>query len=126
MDNVADIIYRGPWYKNRGILCLNLCLFIAIMTSSINGFDSSLLNGLQILPDWLAYFNHPEGAVLGVLGAAQNIGALVAIPLAPFATDGLGRRMTIFAGSLIMLGGVILQALSTHINHFIASRALSE
>ena len=73
----------------QGILALNLCLSLAILTSSVNGFDSSLLNGekmsryriaradpllgLQILPDWSGYFGNPSGSVLGLLSSAQNL-----------------------------------------------------
>lgn len=68
-----------------GILILNLYLLIPLMTSVINGLDSSLINGmyghrvmllslglwpcqspgLQISPDWQEYFHHPKGKTLG-------------------------------------------------------------
>ena len=64
---------------------LNIYLLIPIMTSVVNGIDSSNLNGLfssriqmqrmcwltlesqglQILPDWQEYFGHPRGLMLG-------------------------------------------------------------
>jgi hypothetical protein len=36
---VADLIHRGPWYKNRGIVMLNLCLALSLITSYTSGFD---------------------------------------------------------------------------------------
>lgn len=74
---VSDLIHRGAWYSNRGIVLLNLCLGLALITSTINGFDSSVLNGLQILPDWQTYFQNPGGTALGEwsLGAPPPSGA---------------------------------------------------
>lgn len=79
-----------------GILLLNMCLLLPLLTSSINGFDSSLVNGqlylimdctlylycvrwsgLQIVPDWKEYFHDPHGKALGLINSAQNVGALV-------------------------------------------------
>lgn len=64
---IVDFIHRGAWWRNRGpckfaissgqscsrceltgILLLNLCLLLPLMTSSINGFDSSLVNGQSL------------------------------------------------------------------------------
>jgi len=103
---------------------LNICLILPLLTSSVNGLDSSLVNGLQILPDWQEYFGNPTGKVLGLVNCAQNIGGLVGLPITPFASDNLGRRPTLFMGSVIMLGGVALQFASTTIQMFIAARVL--
>lgn len=55
----------------------------------------------------------------------KRTGALLALPIAPFASDKLGRRKTLFIGAIIMLAGVVLQTMSTDIVQFIASRGLS-
>ena len=65
------------------ILILNIYLLIPIMTSVVNGIDSSNLNGLspsrpksahvlsfrftglQVLPEWQNYFGNPQGWRLG-------------------------------------------------------------
>lgn len=65
---IVDFIHRGPWWRNKGapvhschafgcalinnvtgILSLNLCLILPLLTSAINGFDSSLVNGQYFL-----------------------------------------------------------------------------
>lgn len=56
MENIADVVWTGPWWKNKGIRTLNLCIAIVLMTSTINGYDSSVLNGIQIMPEWLDFF----------------------------------------------------------------------
>lgn len=36
-----------------------------------NGYDGSMMNGLQAVDNWQDYFGHPEGGLLGVsLGAS--------------------------------------------------------
>ncbi|TDL25883.1 general substrate transporter [Rickenella mellea] len=119
---IVDFIHRGPWWRNHGILILNLCLILPLMTSAINGFDSSLVNGLQIVPDWQKYFNYPEGKALGLINSAQNVGAIIGMPFTPLASDRLGRRAALFIGSFIMLGGVALQVAAQNVAMFIGAR----
>ncbi|CAE6478061.1 unnamed protein product [Rhizoctonia solani] len=119
-----DLVDDGPWWRNRGILLLNLSLLLALITSSANGFDSSMMNGLQIVPDWQYYFGNPSGSTLGMVNAVQNIGVLVALPMAPFVSDTFGRKKSLLTGAFIMLGGVALQAASTNIWHFVGSRGM--
>jgi len=121
---IVDFIHRGPWWKNRGIRILNLWLILPLLTASINGLDSSMVNGLQILPGWQDYFRHPSGKALGLISAAQVIGSIVGLPFTPYASDNLGRRPTLFIGSLLMLAGVALQSASTSMGMFIGSRGL--
>ncbi|KZS92517.1 general substrate transporter [Sistotremastrum niveocremeum HHB9708] len=121
---VVDLVHRGPWWRNHGIFMLNLCLALPLLTAAINGFDSSVLNGLMILPDWETYFHHPGGITIGFMTSAQNIGALLALPIAPFISDGLGRRRALFVGSTIMLAGVAMQSTTTGVPEFIAARGI--
>ncbi|KIK63084.1 hypothetical protein GYMLUDRAFT_163887 [Collybiopsis luxurians FD-317 M1] len=122
---VVDFIHRGHWWTNHGILLLNICLILPLLTSLVNGLDSSLVNGLQILPDWQEYFNFPKGQLLaGFINCAQNIGGLIGLPITPYASDNMGRRLTLILGSVIMLGGVALQFSATTIKMFIAARVL--
>jgi hypothetical protein len=63
-------------HRHSGILLLNICLILPLLTAWSNGLDSSLINGLQILPAWQEYFHWPNGKVLGLLNSSQNIGSL--------------------------------------------------
>lgn len=58
--------------------------------------------------------------------AVQNIGAFIALPIAPVISDQLGRRKGIFIGGIIILGGVALQCQSVNITQFIIARGLCE
>jgi MFS family permease len=117
-----------PWYRKRNLrrlyaLLLPTCIGIE-MTS---GFDSQMINTVQIAPTWQACkahalhgklllicsdFHHPHGALLGIISAAYNLGAVCSLPLVPYVNDRFGRRWAIFIGSWIMVGGSIVQALS--------------
>ena len=61
------------------------------------------MNGLQSLPQWQNAFNHPRSAMLGLLNAIQNIGALAGLPFAPYLADGMGRRVAVLLGAGIMV-----------------------
>ncbi|KIK10058.1 hypothetical protein K443DRAFT_81386 [Laccaria amethystina LaAM-08-1] len=121
-SSVVDFTDKGRWWKNRGIILLNICLLIPLMTSAVNGLDSSLINGLQILPGWQRYFHYPSGKLLGFINSAQFIGNLCGLPIAPFVSDIFGRRAGLFLGSLIMLAGVGLQTASANVATLIGAR----
>jgi MFS family permease len=57
-------------------------------------------------------FNTPKGALLGIISAAYNLGAVFALPLVPYINDRYGRRWSIFLGSWIMVVASLIQALS--------------
>jgi len=113
-----------PWYKNTRIIQLNLFVFLLLITSSTNGYDGSMMNGLQSIPQWESAFNYPSGGKLGLLNAIQNIGALAAYPFSPYVSDGLGRRPAIALGASIMIAATILQTASTSVGMFIGARFL--
>ncbi|KAG8940400.1 hypothetical protein FRC04_005284 [Tulasnella sp. 424] len=82
------------------------------------------VNGLQLVDQFQEYFHHPKGSALGLLMSAQNIGSLIALPMAPFVTDGYGRRASIFLGGLIMMGGVAWQGMAPNLTHFTLARGV--
>ncbi|PPQ98744.1 lactose permease [Panaeolus cyanescens] len=120
--SIIDYIHRGHWWQNRGILTLNLFLIIPLLTSVANGLDSSLVNGLQILPAWKLYFNDPQGKSLGLLISAQFLGNLIGLPFTPYVSDRFGRRFALFWGGVIMLVGVALQSAAWNVPIFTGAR----
>ena len=85
-----------------------LCLMCVVITSATNGYDGSMVNGLQSLEPWQDYFHHPKGSLLGLFACIMSIGSLVALPCVPYIADNLGRRWGIIIGCLIMVFGVIV------------------
>ncbi|TFK44085.1 general substrate transporter [Crucibulum laeve] len=113
-----------PWWKNSRLILLNVWIGLLLITSSTNGYDGSMMNGLQSLTQWNDAFGHPTGGKLGLLNAIQNIGSLAAYPFSPYLSDGLGRRTAIFIGALLMVGATIIQTASHSVGMFIGARFL--
>ena len=40
------------WYKEKGLRSLYVWLLLAVLTSATNGYDGSMMNGLQALDQW--------------------------------------------------------------------------
>ncbi|KAL2215456.1 putative transporter [Thermoascus aurantiacus ATCC 26904] len=115
---------RVTWYKNPGMRKTYICLMFVVLTSATNGYDGSMMNGLQTLAHWQDYFHHPTGSLLGILSAIMSLGSLVALPVVPYTADLLGRRLGVVIGCLIMILGVILQSISANYGMFLAARFL--
>ncbi|KAH9892420.1 hexose transporter [Cubamyces lactineus] len=121
----AHLIDRSrPWWKNTRMIKLNLCIALLLITSTTNGYDGSMMNGLQSLPQWNDAFNHPNGGKLGLLSAIQNIGSVAAYPFSPYVSDGLGRRSAVLLGAVIMCIATVLQTASHSVGMFIGARFL--
>jgi len=54
------------------------------------------------------------GQLLGIISAAYNLGAILAVPVVPWVAHRYGRRWSIFLGSAFQCGGAILQCFSQH------------
>ncbi|KAL5113352.1 hypothetical protein ACEQ8H_008780 [Pleosporales sp. CAS-2024a] len=104
---------RTPWYRKPKLRRLYMLLLpTCIGIEMTSGFDSQMINSVQISPQWQTYFNHPKGALLGIISAAYNLGAIFALPIVPYVNDHFGRRWSIFLGSWIMVVASLIQALS--------------
>lgn len=131
MDNPTDYNYftlagrqfpAVTWYKDPALRKTYICLMFVVLTSATNGYDGSMMNGLQTLPYWQSYFNNPHGSLLGLLNCIMAVGSLSAIPIVGYIPDLFGRRTGIVIGCLIMLLGVILQTISVNFRMFVAAR----
>jgi hypothetical protein len=51
VDQLAAVLPSAavPWWKQRHLLRLNLIILSLVLFSSANGFDGSLMNGLEAL-----------------------------------------------------------------------------
>ncbi|KAI4606181.1 hypothetical protein J4E83_010202 [Alternaria metachromatica] len=81
-----------------------------------------MINAVQIAPTWRLYFNNPQGALLGIMSSAYNLGAICALPLVPYVNDRFGRRWAIFLGSWIMVVGSVVQAFSISAGMYVGAR----
>ncbi|KAK3306699.1 general substrate transporter [Chaetomium strumarium] len=112
-----------PWYKKPNLRFLYLILVPTCLgVEWTSGFDSSMMNSLQAVKSWVDYFDNPTAGRLGLLNAMYSLGALMAIPFIPTASQYLGRRWTILSASLVMCFGAGLQAGARNSDMFLASR----
>ncbi|RAO73936.1 uncharacterized protein BHQ10_009948 [Talaromyces amestolkiae] len=144
-EDVSDPMLAGlleddhtPWYHKQKLRSLYLVLFPAAMGIEMtSGFDSQIINTVQIVPSWNKYFGSPTGhlkngvpeyvidpQLKGFLGAAYSLGAICALPFIPWVNQRFGRRWTIFIGSMISLVGALIQGFSNGVGMYIVARLL--
>jgi hypothetical protein len=70
---------RIAWWKDRNLRTLYIYIIVLILTNTANGFDGSMMNGLQTLKYWREYFNNPKGSILGLFNAVCNFSENLAL-----------------------------------------------
>jgi sugar porter (SP) family MFS transporter len=112
-DNLKNYLpdYGKPWYKVPHLLKLNTLILIISLTSTNTGYDGSLLNAFQSIPDWMNAMGNPSGAVLGAIANGVVFGVFFStMGFASYLSDKFGRRHTITVGNFIMIIGTIIQS----------------
>ncbi|KAI2627141.1 guanine deaminase [Xylaria nigripes] len=116
---------KVPWYRKPNLRLLYLLLFPTCMGIEFtSGFDSQMINALQIVPSWIKFFDDPQGAVKGIIAAAYSLGAIASLPFIGIVNDKFGRRWSIFGGSLIGVIGAVIQGLSINVAQYIIARLI--
>ncbi|KAF2494800.1 general substrate transporter [Lophium mytilinum] len=114
---------KVSWYKKPNLRILYLLLLpTCIGIEMTSGFDSQMINTVQIVPSWQEYFNHPKGSLKGIIAAIYSLGAICALPFVPLVNDRFGRRWAIFFGSFMMVFGSILQGFANGSAMYIIAR----
>ena len=142
LGNTADPILtrlvaedKVPWYKKKNLRLMYIWLFTCCMGVEItSGFDSQLVNTLQMENRWHTYFSQGfvddtgrpriEPGLLGFVNSSYMLGSVLAVPFAPYINQKFGRRWTIMIGSWIMVVGAIIQAFSQHVGMYIVARLI--
>ncbi|KAF4450201.1 hypothetical protein F53441_6635 [Fusarium austroafricanum] len=115
---------RVPWWKRKNMRILYFYIVILILTNTANGFDGSMMNGLQTLSYWQEYFNHPRGSILGLFNASMSLGSLIGLFVVPYLVDWAGRKIGVQIGCILMLLAVGLQAGAQNFGMFVAARII--
>ncbi|GJE87512.1 hexose transporter [Phanerochaete sordida] len=114
-----------PWYRKRNLRLLYLVMFpTCIGIEMTSGFDSSMMNGLQAVDSWNAFFHNPNSTILGLMSSLYSLGSIASLPFVPWVSDRFGRRMAILFGSAIMIVGAILQMAAQDFAMFVIARFL--
>lgn len=116
--------FDKPWYKYRHLQKLCLHIFVTTLASTNNGYDGSMLNGLQVFKRWNEAMSNPTGAILGALSNGTTFGAILAYLVASWLSDKIGRKKATIVGSIITFVGAILQANSTNYAFFLITRII--
>ncbi|KAJ5908959.1 hypothetical protein N7495_001641 [Penicillium taxi] len=111
-----------PWYKQRHLLKLNLTIISLVLYSSSNGYDGSLMNGLQALDQWKAFMNNPTGSWLGLINAVYWLGCGVGFPVTSWIANKYGRKLGVYIGYLFLALGCALQTAAGNATAFILAR----
>ncbi|KAK5131131.1 hypothetical protein LTR08_001279 [Meristemomyces frigidus] len=88
---------KVTWYKSPSLRKLYAYCMVVCLASATTGYDGSMLNGLQILPVWENYFNHPTGSILGLFGSIYSIGCLATL-------QGASTSFGMFVGARFLVG----------------------
>lgn len=112
------------WFQYKNLRTLNLLLLGCLATDVTNGYDGSMLNGLQSVPLWKDYFGHPTGSHLGLITNGTRIGQVGALFVIHPLIERLGRKKPIAIGSCIMLFGIALQTAAQNTAMFVVGRFL--
>lgn len=114
---------KVPWYKKPNLRYMYFWLFITCMGVEItSGFDSQMINALQIVPSWKKFFNDPQGTHKSLLSASYSLGAVLSLPFVPWLSDNLGRRWSVLAGSCVQCVGAILQGAAQDMAMYVVAR----
>ncbi|KAH3679219.1 hypothetical protein WICPIJ_008688 [Wickerhamomyces pijperi] len=102
--------YGKTWFKVPHLLHLNILMLIISLTSTNTGYDGSLLNALQSMPEWMDAMDNPSGAILGAINNGVVFGVLISTLVASSISDYFGRRHAISFGNMVMIIGTAIQS----------------
>ncbi|KAI9703070.1 MAG: hypothetical protein M1820_005942 [Bogoriella megaspora] len=117
----------GP-SRMHGLHGKKLIYFTSIFVSLgvfLFGYDQGVMSGIITGPFFQDYFHHPSRAEIGTMVAILEIGALIASISIGKIGDLIGRRRTIFYGSLVFLVGGALQTFSTGMPMMLVGRIVA-
>ncbi|PQE07896.1 lactose permease protein [Rutstroemia sp. NJR-2017a WRK4] len=99
------------------------CLLVAYLCGCLNGYDGSLMGGLNAMVSYQHYFHmSAAGSSTGLVFAMYNIGSIPAVFVTGPVNDTWGRRAGMFTGAVIVIIGTCIQAPSTSHGMFLAGR----
>ncbi|KAI4719894.1 general substrate transporter [Aureobasidium sp. EXF-10727] len=111
------------WYTKPHLLKIHRESGLTI-SASANGYDGSLMNGLQALPQWNHLMDTPTGAWLGFINAIYWVAVGIVSPIAGWASTRWGRKRPLYAAYCFLITATILQTASPNPATFIVSRVL--
>lgn len=100
------MLKEPPLAWSKAMIMVYLFSIVAFFNSSMNGYDGSLINNLLQNPWFRAKYGvENDGIWAGIVSSMYQIGGVVALPFVGPVCDGLGRRMGMATGALLIIIG---------------------
>ncbi|KAJ4117594.1 hypothetical protein NW768_010960 [Fusarium equiseti] len=111
----------SPWTPT--MFRLYLVLACAYLCGCLNGYDGSVMGGINGMKAYQNYFNmSQEGSSTGIIFAMYNIGSIAAVFFTAPVNDWFGRRWGMFTGAAVVIIGTCVQATSMGRGQFLGGR----
>ncbi|WPH01330.1 Hypothetical protein R9X50_00416900 [Acrodontium crateriforme] len=111
----------SPWAGS--MWRLYAVLWVAYLCGCLNGYDGSLMGGINAMKSYQDFFHLAEASSsTGLIFAMYNIGSIPAVFCTGPVNDILGRRMGMFVGALTVIIGTCVQATAQDKGQFLAGR----
>lgn len=96
------------WHQNKGNLQLNFFLSVIFVGMVLNGYDGTIISGLQAMDSWNADLGNPNRTKIGLLNACGNMSGFVVGPIITWIDEKYGRKWGIrFYSYTLLIGSVI-------------------
>ena len=93
---------------------------LCFVDSCMNGFDGSIMSGINAIPAYLDHFGLSNTSPsTGLVFAMYSAGSLVSVPFAGPISDILGRRYGMLIGSLFIMVGTVVVVTAPHSKLFL-------
>ncbi|KAF8858395.1 general substrate transporter [Acephala macrosclerotiorum] len=97
----------------NGLIMMVLVVFVATSNSATQGYDSSMMNGLQILPSYADYFKLST-SLTSLNVAVVFLGCIMAMPFSGYIPDRWGRKWGIAVTALVAMTEATIQGAAVH------------
>ncbi|KAK9239406.1 general substrate transporter [Lipomyces kononenkoae] len=124
LDRALEADSAHSWTSPH-LLKLNFCALSLALFASANGFDVSLMNGLQSLPQWQSFMSIPTGAWLGFVNIVYWLGMLFTYLFSASLSNRFGRKIGLYIGVVVILVAAALQAAAPNQAIWIVARTLA-
>ncbi|RDW95043.1 hypothetical protein BP5796_00806 [Coleophoma crateriformis] len=113
---MAPWLYGTNSYLNVALLISASCIFAVT-----SGYDTALMNGLNILPAYKSYFKLTT-ATKALLTSSTYIGSSVSCIAFGYVANIIGRKRSIILSAIVKLIGVVLMASAQNVAMFCLGR----
>ncbi|KAI9684659.1 MAG: hypothetical protein M1829_000032 [Trizodia sp. TS-e1964] len=127
-EQIIAFIMTGGGRQIHGLTGKGLLYFTSVFVSLgvfLFGYDQGVMSGVITGSHFKDYFNQPSRAEIGTMVAILEVGAFVASLVVGRVGDIIGRRKTIFYGSIIFFFGGALQTFANGMSMMLLGRIIA-